>query len=584
MAVIVGARATATAVSGKPGVIASTMLGEVADEVLVFGYPGVVRTPTVAPTDTPDAVSAQVLDFSGAFIANLPDAQGLRWIDEHNTAGAGSIDYRRYDDVEALHANLWTAGNQILIRVGTVKVFRLILDSDGGYRINDTGDRIDTWPGTGALGVLNSGMCAPEYGFGRPEGTDARTFDYGSNPATGGWYVASEWHKPIGRLLTKSWRWYFKKRHLPKGYRDKKAQWLWWRDPDAKNSANETAYFSDSFTLSRARRVKIWAAGDDTLELQLDGEVQLTNGPGDWRRASTVVINLSAGTHWVAAKVSNTPGSVGNQNRSGFICSIARMDGDGGVAAWLLRTNPNTWRIRRQRTSPPGWFAAQILRQLVLEQQARACAGHSGVTLSFGTKTDSHGAAWVGRQELTITVGTQALDYIQQLVETGIDVAMSPDLVLSAWRTRGADRSGWVRLDQGTAAAMEESAAQLPPFKNVAYAKAVTGWAGRTDSASVSSHGRRETMISLGSARSPQHTAAQIAAMLPDLADPRQTIEVKISGADGGPQPYVDFFPADWVSYKAAGHVTWGRYRVMSISGEVAPEGHADWTIQLYED
>jgi hypothetical protein len=71
--------------------------------------------------------------------------------------------------------------------------------------------------------------------------------------------------------------------------------------------------------------------------------------------------------------------------------------------------------------------------------------------------------------------------------------------------------------------------------------------------------------------------------MMPDLANPPQTYEVKISGAAGGPQPYRDFFVADWVSARLAGHTDWRRVRVMSIGGEVAPEGHANWTIRLYE-
>lgn len=584
MTVITAAIATAVQISGLPATTKSAVAVDLADPVIIYGLPAVVREPTPTPSPAPDAVQARVLDFTGTFICNLPHAQGLRWMDEFNTAGAGSIDVHRYDDVETAHPTVWNPGNQILISVGGIDVFRLILDADGGYRIDpDTAERIDTWGGTGALGVLNSGMCAPEYGW-RPEATEERSFDYGSNPTIGGWLVPSEWHTPVGKPIRKSWRWTYKKRHLPKKWPDKKAEWLWFRNPDSTSGANETCYFRGSFTLAQPRRVKIWVAGDDTLEFQLDGEVRITNGPGSWKKASTLIIDLDAGVHYVAAKVENKPGSTGNQNRSGFICSIARMNGNHEVAAWLLRTKPSTWTIRRRLTGPPGWRGAQVILRLVQEQQARGCAGHSPVTFGFTTAADSSGVGWVDRQELSVTVGTLALDYIQEMVETGLDVAMTPGLQLNVWRSRGSDRSGWVRLDQGTAHAMDEAASQLPAIRNVAYARALTGWVGESDAGSVAARGRRETVITLGSSRSLTQTAAAIGAMLPDMATPPQTVEAKFSGADGGPQPYRDYFVGDWVSYRPAGASTWGRYRVMSISGEPDESNIPDWTTQLYED
>jgi hypothetical protein len=582
MPVITASRADSVEVSGLSAGVHLQRSVSLADPVQVFGLPAVLRTPDPTPAPTPDAVRARVLDSAGTFICHLPHTEGLRWLDEHNTAGSGSIDARRYDGLEDAHPTVWAPFNQVVVSVGALDVFRLVLDSEPGYRIDsETGQRVDTRMGPGALGVLNSGMCTPEYGW-RPEGTDERSFDYGSDPSIGGWLVSREWKTPVGKPVRKSWRWTYKKRHRPKGWPERKSQWLWWRNPDSKGSADETCYFRSSFTLSAARRVKFWVCGDDTLEFQVDGEIRATTGPGDWAKATVIVLTLSAGEHNVAAKVTNISGSTGNQNRSGFLCAIARVDGDGDVVQWIRRTTPSTWTVRRQGTSAPGWFAAQILRQLVAEQKARGCAGHSPITYGFTTTTDSAGRAWVGRQELAISVGTQGLDYVQQLVEAGIDVAMTPALKLNAWRSRGADRSSWVRLDQHGALALDETGAQPPAIRNVAYARARTGWAGQTDSASVAAAGRRETVVTLGSSRSVSQTLGTLAAMLPDLADPPQTIEVKVSGATGKWQPYRDFNVGDWVSYRASGWSTWRKMRVMSIGGEVNEAGHPDWTLQLW--
>lgn len=584
MPVITAEPADPVAVSGLDAAVNSVIQAEAAGAVQVYGLPATVLGPTPTPSPTPDAVKARVLDDAGNFICHLPHTLGLQWLDEFNTAGAGSIDARRYEEVEQEHPGVWTAGNQVVISIGSLDVFRIVLDAEPGYRLDaETGERVDTWAGLGALGVLNSGMVFPEYGF-RAEAFEERSFDYGSNPAIGGWLVSSEWKTPVGKPVRQSWRWTYRRRRLPRGWPEKRAQWLWWKNPDSTSVPNETCYFRSSFTLSAARRIKIWVCGDDNLEFQVDGEVRATTGPGGWRKASTVVLHLSAGTHYVAARVTNAGSEVGNNNRSGFLCAIGRLNSDGDVVQWIRRSNPATWTVRRQGSAAPGWFAAQVLRQLVLEQQVRGCAGHAPITFGFTTARDSAGVSWSGRHDLGITVGTLGLDYVQRLVEAGLDVAMTPALKLHAWRSRGVDRSSVVKLDQGNARALDEAGSQPPSIRNYLYARAKTGWVGRSSSSSIVTHGERETMVSLGSSRSQTQTATLLGRVIDDLAAPPQTIEVRLSGAAGRYQPYRHYNVGDWVGYRMAGSTTWTRYRVMSISGEVTEAGHPDWTLQLYED
>jgi hypothetical protein len=131
---------------------------------------------------------------------------------------------------------------------------------------------------------------------------------------------------------------------------------------------------------------------------------------------------------------------------------------------------------------------------------------------------------------------------------------------------------------------LDEAASPEAGIRNSVKARARNGWVGRDAATSITNRGRRESVISLGTSRSNAQTTAVLAAMINDLAYPPQTLEVKLSGAASGPQPYRDFDVADWVSYKPAGRTTWVRYRVMSIGGEVNPAGYPDWTLQLYED
>lgn len=568
--------------SGLAPTSASVFDVEAPDPIQFDGLPPVpILADTEVAYSTPDAVRARVLNADGDFIRHLTSLDGLRTLDEFNTAGAGSIDITR-----VVPADVLAAGNQIIVAVGYLDVFRIVLDSEPGYRIEPvTQTRIDAWAGMGALGVLNAGMVIPEYGW-RAEATEDRSFDYGSNPSIGGWLVGREWKTPIGKAVRSSWRWWYKKRHLPRGWPEKKAQWLWWRNPDAKSSVDETCYFRSSFTITQDRRVKFWVCGDDTLEFQLDGEVRLTQGPGGWKKPATFVINLSAGTHYVAAKVSNRPASTGNQNRSGFLCAIARIDGDGNVTKWLRRSGPSTWTVRRQLSAAPGWRLDQVLRQLVNEQKARGCASHADITFGFSATTDSAGRAWTGRHEVSIPIGTYGLDWVQQLVELGIDVHMSPALRLDAWRSRGSDRSKTVRIGQGAdGAPLDESGSPEAPIRNVVYGRSRNGWVGVSHAGSVATRGRRETMATLGSARSSAQTATTLGRMLPDLAAPPQTFQITISGAAGGFKPYKHFNNGDWVSAHRAGMTSgWTRCRVLSIGLEVNPAGHPDYTVTLIED
>lgn len=572
------------ATSGVDVASASGESVDAAEPILTYGQPVAFTTATDQPYTVVDAVRARVVDDTGTFVRHLDKLDGLRFLDELNTAGAGSIDMQRYFAGAATSASgVLSPDQHIIVSVGSRDVFRIVLNSEPGYRIDEAGNRVDAWAGTGALGVLDNGTVLPEYGF-RAEATEDRSFDYGSSTSIGGWYVASEWKTPVGKPVRKSWRWTYRKRHLPKKWPDKKAQWIWYRNPDAKKSANETCYLISSFTMSSAGRVRFLVCGDDTLEFQVDGEVRATTGPGGWKKPTKVVLSLSAGTHYIAAKVSNTAGSTGNANRSGFLCSVAQINGDGDVTKVLRRSNPAHWKVRRQLSGPPGWFPAQILKRLVDEQKSRGCASHSLISYGFTTATDSLKRAWTGRRDVSIPVGTKGLDYVQQIVEMGVDVYMTPGLKLHAYRSRGTDRSRTVRLDQGGARVTDRSGAQEPPIQNVVYAKAKSGWATASSSASIAARGRRETLASLGGSRSQSQTAAQLRQMLGDLASPPQTHQVSISGAAPGPQPYVHFDNGDWVSYRAPGRTTWQRVRVMSIGLEVNPAGHADWTVTVVED
>ncbi|MGZ6838565.1 MAG: hypothetical protein ACXVGE_22100, partial [Blastococcus sp.] len=336
-------------------------------------------------------VRVSVYDPNFTFIAHVPRRRNVKWQDELNTPGAGSFDVQLDDAILTAHSNLLDDFNIVQISVNGTPVKSFVIEAKNRVNVG-AGEQADRWvtvSGRGVLCLLGNAVVYPEYPL-RYNTADLRSFDYGSKD--GGWRVTSDWGTPLG--VTQGSSSSIRGTRYPLYWPDHAAQWLWSVNPNAA-SAPGANYFRGSFSLASATRVTIYAAGDNDLELQLDGEVVIRSN--NWRHCATYSVDLAAGTHLVAAKVVNYSTATGN-NPAGFICSVGRVDRNNKLQQWLLRGTTSTFKVRGYG-SPPGWYSASILKTLVTEAQARSVVGFSPITFGFTDTTDTSGAVWTGRND-----------------------------------------------------------------------------------------------------------------------------------------------------------------------------------------
>jgi hypothetical protein len=491
-------------------------------------------------------VTAQVSVWNETgFIAHLPRFTGLAWEHEFNQAGTFRLSLHLDDSVLAAHADLLDPGNVVVISTGGVKRRGFLIESVEESPIADGDERTVTISGRGVLAMLSWALVYAEVagisGSFRYDQSDDRDFDFGS--LDGSWRITSEWVTPLGIRQDSG-------SSIRKGYPVNwpigQAEWLWITNPNAA-TAPQRNYFRSSFlTTATSTRITVFAAGDDRMRLKLDGE-EIAFVTGGWKNITSYTTDVAAGTHLIAAEVDAIQFE-GANSPAGFLFAVARVDRNGKVLSWLRTSAPGNTKVRQLLPGgdAPGWFSANILRLLVLEGVERNVHRFDEISMPFTDFVDSDSVAWTGRHDRNFRIGTDYLDVLAQLTEHDIDVDMTWDLVLNAWKNRGDDLSADVQLVSGgpkTGGTQTVSNA----LRTYILARGRSGWLTTSNGAAVTAHGRREGLLTVGSALSDSQTRRASNANLGELKDPMVTTTVEVSSAKG-PQPYEDFDMGDTVT------------------------------------
>lgn len=524
--------------------------------------------------DTPAGMRLAILDASKAVLTpDLRNRMALSGVVEDGGPGAVSVTLSM-DDFEALDPDWLDPNNLMRVYLDGTSVAEALMDAAPPVQL-DNGTWVHQIDGRGSEAILDNGVLYPEVWH---EDED-RQFDYSSQRTPyGGWYVASDWHVPHSRSIRTSFRWTENKRHWPKGWPDTAGRWLWSSDPE-RGSYNGPRWFRSEFTTSEAMNVRIWAAGDDTLQLKLDGNVIMSVAQGGWHKARSVKLRLEAGGHVIAARVTNMPGGLGTElNASGFACSIGKLDSHSRVTYWIRRTaTPSLWVVTTRPV--PGWYPPLALRAHVIEGRSRGVQGYSGITWGFTDTHDSAGRPWVWRRDLSIPIGTSGTGIVDLVRQHGYQVAMLPGLRLAVWRSRGRNLHSIIRLG-GKVTQRGFTSRVWSRVKTAVLTHAAFGWrAYRSDLDGLNTaYGRRETMLSAGNAKSGASAERQSLATLRDVATPEETIDIQHTNAEG-PQPFLDYTIADLINVQYRGR--WITARVKSIAFTQTDTG-ISWTTTVY--
>jgi hypothetical protein len=423
---------------------------------------------------------------------------------------------------------------------------------------------------------------------------DTREFSYTAG-MTGPSWVPDQWGTPVGKNVKESFRW--KDHRWPAGWPESKAEWLWSVSPDKWNPViasvfgdvtAEVNHFVGSFTTTATNTFRFYFAGDDTISLYLNSVKVARKGRDAWHKTSSFTRTLPPGAHTVAAAVANVSGEDG---RSGFLLAVARLKDNGDFGAWVLRSSPSTFQIKKSSgyfaqvpLPPDGWYPAAVLWQQVGEAAARGVDFHSDIVLAFTDKVDSSGAAWTAKGPVEYDIGISGAELGEKIRAGGVDAAMLPGLRLSAWRQRGFDLRDRVVLSapQGTA----WSSRAWPRVRTVGLTHHESGWTETSgDPTTLADFGRRELTLSGGGVDGSVQADALATSAMTTAASPEETIEVVVSSAsmvgdDPQPVPFRDYGVADIVSVETIGGFQ--PIKVMSIAGAEQDDKSVVFTIAGY--
>lgn len=550
--------------------------------VLVSGAPPVAGA-------APDALRLEILDASGTQIVNdLVSRRNLSFTVEHNGSGMVSFESDLSAFANGIDDAALAEGNLVRVHYGDLAAWPNGIAEGFIGAEPPTKDDSGRWvvsvncPGT--WDVLEYGVLWPPLGA----TGDTREFSYTAGQ-TGPAWVPEEWKTPSGYAVQSSFRW---KKRYPRGWPEKKAKWLWSSSPE-KSSAEGTRLFVGSFTLAAKKNVHFYVAGDDNLKLYLNGARIKTKGRGGWKRTSSFIRTLKAGTYTVAAAVANM---AGGDDKSGFIFAAAQLKADGTRDSWLLRSATDTFQVKVGDSlfgtvplPPDGWYPAAVLYQHIGEAAAQGDAYHASITRAFSTTADTNGSAWTVKGQSEYDIGITGIDLGDKVRSSGVDVAMLPGLRLCAWRSRGFDLRNVVTISKPLN--VQWSSRTWSRVRTVALTRHESGWTEtQGDPTLAAAYGRRVLTVSGGGTDGDAQADALAVQALNTAGSPEETISVDITSADmfidpatgkaRCPAPFRDFNVADIISVETVGGFT--AIKVMSITGTEQDSKEVRFTIAGY--
>lgn len=558
------------------------------------GFPVLAHRAIPAPSDTPDALRLEILTSDGTQLVNdFTKRRNLTFSVEHNGSGSITFETDLAAFADGIEDALLDPSNLVRVHFGDMAqwpdgVAEGFITSAPPTK-NDDGSWSLSVACPGAWDVLDFGVLWPTSGaFG-----NVREFSYTAG-LTGPSWVPAQWGTPVGKNVKESFRW--RDHRWPSGWPESKSEWLWTSNPDKSQALNTiegsllalgvgiTEQFVGSFTTTETNTFRFYVAGDDTLRFYLNGSKAKDKPKGAWHKTTSFTRTLPPGTHTVAASVTKL-----NSSPAGFLCAVARLNNKGDIGAWVLRSKPSTFKVKKAEgffaqvpLPPDGWYPAAVLHVHLAEAAARGVDFHSDITPTFTTTTDSDGTAWATKGPVEYELGLSGAQLGEKIRAGGVDVAMLPGLKLAAWRQRGFDLRDQVKISKPLGVRWTSRA--WPRVRTVALTHHEAGWKETTgDAGLLAEYGRRELPLSGGGVNGHAQADVFAASAMTTAASPEETIEVDVTSADlrdGAPQPFRDFNVADTITVETVGGFQ--AIKVMTIAGAEQDAKEVRFTIAGY--
>ncbi len=421
-------------------------------------------------------------------------------MEELNGPGGGDVTVSISDPKVVADPTLLDYRNVFKVRVNGKVIGAFILGKKKSILVDDSENR-ELYQISGqqaGLTWFDDAEVRP-YGGLKKNSKEERTFSFASE--RGDWYNPAQWVTPTsvvnwGDVAGSPWR------YAPAKWPDApNAKWIWDRDSKATAPQGDV-YIRYEWTSLVDAKHSFFVAGDDQYVIYVDGQEQSSSDSDsiNWSEVNRIDVDLEAGDHVFAAKVTNT-----SAGPAAFIAAVyvygdptiptsaQRLSWTGittGEAAAALSAattaetaaynvwNPlpagaakdaaynaykfataqknisqsavtqmaggATWKICGYPDPVIGWSPGEIMMTLLEEAETRGVRFPTWLTPTFTQTLDSNGVTWPRDLEWTFNVGDSYSSVIEKLTELACDIWVDPDTFeLNMAVERGVDRSAY---------------------------------------------------------------------------------------------------------------------------------------------
>ena len=526
----------------------------------------------VRASATTDELVVKVATSPSAAGTTLDNVRGYTFQDVLNDVGAGTFVLQN-DDAQLA---LCTFGSYVQWFVNDTHLFTSLIERTEAAEIDPGEEAAEATrvQGRGLVAEWERAAVRPENDYDRKPYGKSRTFGFASpyfDDST--WTFAHQQFRvdddgPPPSALSA----------LPENAPNPFVYWIWSRPKPAGETPVGTCYFRVDVGILADTFQRLCVSGDNKFIFYVDGlrvlEYQGPSHTDGWGRLYETNIELSEGTHVLAAEVENVQSGV---NTAGLYAYLTGY-GFTGLFDDPTKMSDTTWLALDYPGYVPGFTYGRVLQILLEEAQADGLL--TGWSLGFDAVNDTAGTPWPGPYEITVQTGADYLTVLRQFSESGIDFSVDPYAkTLNAWVKDGKGSASGVVFTDGVNVT-ERARETMQPSCNraqVEYMRGITEVASteeRSGSTSEETHGPIRKKIDLTDFESIAAVGDYLEEFFKIWAWPQERVTVGIEPGTGE-QPYTDFVLGDTVT------VDGESLRVSSFTATVDDVGLVRWAVEV---
>lgn len=252
---------------------------------------------------------------------------------------------------------------------------------------------------------------------------------------------------------------------------------------------------------------------------------------------------------------------------AGFIMTGYEVNDSGKPSTTNVVRTDATWEVSSEKAE---WYPALILKQLGQEAEDRGVYRLDQLVWGYTFASPSNGS-WSTVVEASMKVGSTLLQVLDEVVDMGVDVWITPTGRINSAEVRGSDLTDDVEL------AIAENLLTFttrvePQLKTFALIRTKGGWATKTSDV-IDDNGRRETFLEFGNTKE-EATARGIADRLLKRTGKPIVLATSVEAIPvSGARPFLDFKVGDRITIpNPAGNST-NAARVLSIAMQMDGNG-----------